>query len=116
MKRFIRSSSSQESALQESHEARRCYTGSVMNGRKATCALSPFDSQLRTLVRASRRSAFRANLLTHAPQQTRRPEPTGVAKRQTSSRLPSGKSFVFDCANDRREYGAASASRSEEHT
>jgi hypothetical protein len=28
----------------------------VMNGRKATCALSPFDSQLRTLVRASRRS------------------------------------------------------------
>jgi hypothetical protein len=24
--------------------------------------------------------------------------------------LPSGKSFVFDCANDRREYGAASAS------
>jgi hypothetical protein len=28
MKRFIRSSSSQESALQESHEARRFYTGS----------------------------------------------------------------------------------------
>jgi hypothetical protein len=29
MKRFIRSSSSQESALQESHEARRFYTARV---------------------------------------------------------------------------------------
>jgi hypothetical protein len=33
MKRFIRSSSSQESALQESHEARRFYTARVKSGR-----------------------------------------------------------------------------------
>jgi hypothetical protein len=32
MKRFIRSSSSQESALQESHEARRFYTARVKSG------------------------------------------------------------------------------------
>src|SRR5262245_40048745 len=37
------------------HRSLRCRHW-VMNGRKATCALSPFDSQLRTLVRASRRS------------------------------------------------------------
>jgi ribosomal protein S21 len=33
MKRFIRSSSSQESALQESHEARRFYTARVKRKR-----------------------------------------------------------------------------------
>src|SRR6266404_596737 len=32
------------------------YTGSVMNGPKATSALSPFDSQLRTLIGAACRS------------------------------------------------------------
>jgi hypothetical protein len=40
MKRFIRSSSSQESALQESHEARRFYTGSVIFDRGETVGRS----------------------------------------------------------------------------
>jgi hypothetical protein len=30
--------------------------------------------------------------------------------RHDFGQLPSGSSFVLDCANDRREYGAASAS------
>ena len=38
------------------------------------------------------------------------PKPTGLATRKHHPGCPSGKSFVFDCANDRREYGAASAS------
>src|SRR5262249_1267568 len=33
-----------------------------------------------------------------------------LSSKGTSSRRPSGSSFVLDCANDRREYGAASAS------
>jgi hypothetical protein len=41
-----------------------------MNGPKATCALSPFDSQLRTLVGAARRSHSCPQKRTHAPQQT----------------------------------------------
>src|SRR5437660_12023076 len=40
----------------DSHETRRFYTVWVMNGPKVTSALSPFDSQLRTLVGAARRS------------------------------------------------------------
>jgi hypothetical protein len=40
-----------------------------MNGPKAMSALSPFDSQLRTLVGATRRSHSCLNR-THAPQQT----------------------------------------------
>jgi hypothetical protein len=40
----------------------------VMNGPKATSALSPFDSQLRTLVGAARRP-HSCQFLTHAPQQ-----------------------------------------------
>jgi hypothetical protein len=43
----------------------------VMNVPKATSALSPFDSQLRTLVGATRRS-HSCQLLTHALQQTTR--------------------------------------------
>ena len=38
----------------------------VMNGQKATSALSPFDSQLRTLVGAARRS-HSCHERTHAP-------------------------------------------------
>jgi hypothetical protein len=41
-----------------------------MNGTKATCALSPFDSQLRTLVGAARKSHSCPQKRTHAPQQT----------------------------------------------
>jgi hypothetical protein len=41
-------------------------------------------------------------------------EATVVSVTETSRRdlgqLPSGSSLVLDCANDRREYGAASAS------
>src|SRR4029450_10489195 len=40
-----------------------------MNGPKATSVLSPFDSQLRTLIGAARRSHSCQNR-THAPQQT----------------------------------------------
>jgi hypothetical protein len=41
-----------------------------MNGPKATSALSPFDSQLRTLVGTARRS-HSCQKRTHAPQQMR---------------------------------------------
>jgi hypothetical protein len=35
---------------------------------------------------------------------------TSSARASSVGRCPSGSSFVLDCANDRREYGAASAS------
>src|SRR5262249_42023357 len=44
-------------------------TARVMNGPKATSALSPFDSQLRTLVSAARRS-YSCQELTYVVQQT----------------------------------------------
>jgi hypothetical protein len=43
--------------------------------------------------------------LTHRDKRNA-PKPAGWAHQ---SRLLSGKSFVLDCANERREYGAASA-------
>jgi hypothetical protein len=56
MKRFIRSSSSQESALQESHEARRFYTARVKSGQAQdehiTSALPP-KADMRELLRLS---------------------------------------------------------------
>jgi hypothetical protein len=42
-----------------------------MNGPKTTSALSPFDSQLRTLVGAARMSQ-KGQVRTHAPQQKSR--------------------------------------------
>jgi hypothetical protein len=46
-----------------------------------------------------------------AEQELHRPQVTRTATRETAlGRGTSGSSLVLDCANDRREYGAASAS------
>ena len=44
------------------------------------------------------------------PPLLRSPDGQSERRSRNSSRLPSGCSFVLDCTNDRREYGAARAS------
>jgi hypothetical protein len=69
-------------------------------------------SQLRTLAWEGRGGVTR--LAISGAREHSKPEsnPCEVSfpSKGTSSSCPSGSSFVLDCANDRREYGTASAS------
>src|SRR5437660_1321254 len=60
----------------------RSMSAQVMNGPKATSALSPFDSQLRTLVGAAHRS--------HSCQGTKSLRDSPLRGRLTASVVPSG--------------------------
>jgi hypothetical protein len=75
---------------------------SIARRTSVRCALSRGKGAV-----ASRGLRFQASR-TREPKAN--PYEVSVSSKGTSSRCPSGSSFVLDCANDRREYGAASAS------